>query len=92
VIELSHAVSLCSRSTYLEQKQSYYFTSAHITLIENTYIGIVVGKVHVLKKLFLLIHLHHRLSIHRPTKLGKEKSPSDGKCEKEMDDHLLAYQ
>jgi hypothetical protein len=34
----------------------------------------------------------HRLSINRPTKRGKEKSPSDGHChcEKEMDDHLLA--
>jgi hypothetical protein len=34
----------------------------------------------------------HRLSINRPTKRGKEKSPSDGycQCEKEMDDHLLA--
>jgi hypothetical protein len=38
--------------------------------------------------------LHHRLSINRPTKRGKEKSPSDGhcQCEKEMDDHLLACQ
>jgi hypothetical protein len=26
----------------------------------------------------------HRLSINRPTKRGKEKSPSDGHCEKEM--------
>jgi hypothetical protein len=36
----------------------------------------------------------HRLSINRPTKRGKEKSPSDGhcQCEKEMDDHLLACQ
>jgi hypothetical protein len=36
----------------------------------------------------------HRLSINRPTKRGKEKSPSDGhcKCDKEMDDHLLASQ
>jgi hypothetical protein len=36
----------------------------------------------------------HRLSINRPTKRGKEKSPSDGycQCEKEMDDHLLAGQ
>jgi hypothetical protein len=33
-----------------------------------------------------------RLSINRPTKRGKENSPSDGhcQCEKEMDDHLLA--
>jgi hypothetical protein len=33
---------------------------------------------------------NHRLSINRPTKRGKEKSPSDGhcKCEKEMDDHF----
>jgi hypothetical protein len=30
----------------------------------------------------------------RPTKLGREKSPSDRhcKCEKEMDDHILACQ
>jgi hypothetical protein len=30
----------------------------------------------------------------RPTKRGKEKSPSDGhcQCEKEMEDHLLAWQ
>jgi hypothetical protein len=36
----------------------------------------------------------HRLSINRPTKRGKEKSPSDGhcQCEKEMDDHLLSCQ
>jgi hypothetical protein len=48
----------------------------------------------------LVIHLHfdngpnHRLSINRPTKRGKKKSPSDGhcQCEKEMDDHLLACQ
>jgi hypothetical protein len=35
--------------------------------------------------------LHHRLSLNRPTKRGKEKSPSDGHCqfEKEMNDHLL---
>jgi hypothetical protein len=38
--------------------------------------------------------LYHRLSINRPTKRGKEKSPSDGhcQCEKEMDDHLLTCQ
>jgi hypothetical protein len=38
--------------------------------------------------------LYHRLSINRPTKRGKEKSPSDGhcQCEKEMDDHLLTSQ
>jgi hypothetical protein len=38
--------------------------------------------------------LTHKLSINRPTKRGKEKSPSDGhcQCEKEMDDHLLACQ
>jgi hypothetical protein len=36
----------------------------------------------------------HRLSVNRPTKLGKEKFPFDGhiQCEKEMDDHLLACQ
>jgi hypothetical protein len=36
----------------------------------------------------------HRLSINIPTKRGKEKSRSDGHCqrEKEMDDHLLACQ
>jgi hypothetical protein len=35
-----------------------------------------------------------RRLINRPTKRGKEKSPSDGHCqrEKEMDDHLLACQ
>jgi hypothetical protein len=35
----------------------------------------------------------HRLSIDRPTKRGKEKSPSDGRCqcEKEMDNYLLAW-
>jgi hypothetical protein len=34
--------------------------------------------------------IDHRLSINRPTKHGKEKSPSDGhcQCEKEMGDHL----
>jgi hypothetical protein len=37
---------------------------------------------------------NHRLSINTPTKRGKEESPSYGhcQCEKEMDDHLLAYQ
>jgi hypothetical protein len=37
---------------------------------------------------------YHRLSINRPTKRGKEKSPSDAHCqyEKEMDDQLLACQ
>jgi hypothetical protein len=37
---------------------------------------------------------NHRLSINRPTKRGKEKSPSGGHCQwqKEMDDHLLACQ
>jgi hypothetical protein len=36
----------------------------------------------------------HRFSINRPTKRGKEKSPSDGhcQCKKEMEDHFLAYQ
>jgi hypothetical protein len=36
----------------------------------------------------------HRLSINRPTKRRKEKSPSDGhcQCKKEMDNHLLACQ
>jgi hypothetical protein len=36
----------------------------------------------------------NRLSINRPTKRGKEKSPSDGhcQCEKKRDDHLLACQ
>jgi hypothetical protein len=36
----------------------------------------------------------HRLSINRPTKRGKEKSPFDGhcQCQKGMDDHLLACQ
>jgi hypothetical protein len=34
------------------------------------------------------------LSINRPIKRGKEKSPSDGhcQCQKEIDDHLLAGQ
>jgi hypothetical protein len=38
--------------------------------------------------------MRHRLSINRPTKRGKEKFPLDGhcQCEKEMDDHILAYQ
>jgi hypothetical protein len=37
---------------------------------------------------------NHRLSINRPTKRGKEKSPSDGhcQCEKDVDDHLMACQ
>jgi hypothetical protein len=37
---------------------------------------------------------NHRLNINRPTKRGKEKSPSDGhcQCKKEMDDDLLACQ
>jgi hypothetical protein len=36
----------------------------------------------------------HSLSINRPTKRGKEQSPSDGlwQCQKEMDDHLQACQ
>jgi hypothetical protein len=34
----------------------------------------------------------HRLSINKPTKRRKEKSPSDGhcQCQKEIDGHLLA--
>jgi hypothetical protein len=41
-----------------------------------------------------MVCLYHRLSINRPTKRGKEKSPSDRHCqsEKEMGDHLLACQ
>jgi hypothetical protein len=40
------------------------------------------------------VYLHHKHSINRPTKRGKEKSRSDGhcQCEKEIDDHLLACQ
>jgi hypothetical protein len=40
------------------------------------------------------VYFDHRLSINRPSKRGKEKSPSDGhcQCEKEMDDHLMACQ
>jgi hypothetical protein len=44
---------------------------------------------------FELLHCYtHRPNIYRPTKRGKEKSPSDGhcQCEKVMDDHLLACQ
>jgi hypothetical protein len=39
-------------------------------------------------------NISQRLSINRPAKRGKEKSPSDGhcRCQKEMDDHLLACQ
>jgi hypothetical protein len=42
----------------------------------------------------LCLNCYHRLSINRPTKRGKENSPSDGhgQCEKKMDDHLLACQ
>jgi hypothetical protein len=38
--------------------------------------------------------LHHRLSINRLTKRGKENSRSGGhcQCEKEMEDHLLLIQ
>jgi hypothetical protein len=48
------------------------------------------GKLAILRK--LLFGQNHRLSINRPTKLGKEKSSSDGhcQCQKEMDDPLLA--
>jgi hypothetical protein len=37
---------------------------------------------------------NHSLSITRPTKRGKEKSPANGHCqsEKEIKDHLLANQ
>jgi hypothetical protein len=36
----------------------------------------------------------HRLSMNRPIKRGKKKSPSDGHChcEKEIDDHLVPCQ
>jgi hypothetical protein len=36
--------------------------------------------------------LYHRLSINRPTKREREKSPSDGHCQykTEMDEHLVA--
>jgi hypothetical protein len=39
-------------------------------------------------------YLNHWLSIIRPKKRGKEKSPSDRhyQCQKEMDDYLLACQ
>jgi hypothetical protein len=39
-----------------------------------------------------VIGYSHRLGINRPTKSGKEKSPSDGhcQCQKEIDDQLLA--
>jgi hypothetical protein len=45
-------------------------------------------------QIILLNGFNHRLSINRPTKRGKQKSPSDGhcQCEKEIDDHLLACQ
>jgi hypothetical protein len=49
----------------------------------------------VLKLLFIcLLRCNHRLSINKPTKRGKEKSPSDGhcQCQKDMDDHLLTCQ
>jgi hypothetical protein len=51
-----------------------------------------MGKVSVVVHTYVCIY--HRLSINRPTKRGKEKSPSDGhcQCEEEMDDHLLACQ
>jgi hypothetical protein len=44
--------------------------------------------------LFLSYNIYHRLSINRPTKRGKDKSPSDGHCQyqKEMEDHLLVCQ
>jgi hypothetical protein len=57
--------------------------------------------------LFILVHstliifiyqhvncLNHRLSIDRPTKRGKENSPSVGhcQCQKKMNDNLLACQ
>jgi hypothetical protein len=43
---------------------------------------------------YIGLAMNHRLSINRPTKRGKEMSPSYGhrQCEKEMDDHLLACQ
>jgi hypothetical protein len=47
-------------------------------------------------EIYLQTYIPHYLqtNINGPTKRGKEKSPSDGhcKCEKEMDDHLLACQ
>jgi hypothetical protein len=44
-------------------------------------------------KRLMMMMWSHRLCINRPTKRGKEKSPSDDcQCQKEMDDHLLACQ
>jgi hypothetical protein len=41
-----------------------------------------------------MVGYNHRLSINRPTKRGKEKSPSDRhcQCKKEMDNPLQACQ
>jgi hypothetical protein len=54
----------------------------------------MVGIVYAPKLMLRNNNLNRRLSINRPTKSGKEKSPSDSlhQCEKEMDDHLLACQ
>jgi hypothetical protein len=40
------------------------------------------------------VYYTHRLSINRPTKSGKEKSPFDGhcQCKKEIENHFLACQ
>jgi hypothetical protein len=41
---------------------------------------------------YIIIWIIDLVGINRPTKRGKEKSPSDGhcQCEKQMDNHLLA--
>jgi hypothetical protein len=60
--------------------------SKNMTYIQNTH------RFRVFKMTFTDKLKHIR--INRPTKGGKEKSPSDGHCQyqKVMDDHLLACQ
>jgi hypothetical protein len=65
----------------------------HGPIIAKSY-GQRHGRITGTVKCSQIVHQTHRLSINRPTKRGKEKSRSDGHCqrEKEMDDHILTCQ
>jgi hypothetical protein len=58
----------------------------------NQYFKAIMASFYILKHTFAVTSIG--LSINRPTKLGREKSPADGycQCKKEMDDHILASQ
>jgi hypothetical protein len=68
-----------------------HYSENHVSLVSTSYIlsisleGINIADI-------TRFYFNHRLSIIRPTKRGKQKSPSNGQClcQKEVDDYLLA--